>query len=179
MLDVAVHADRAAVDDAAHSGAGGGVDQLADGRRVDLVIDTLGQAGLAVQRGDVVDDLEVLAGQRRRQGLGAREIAGDDGNAVAFQVAGRRARGAGRRTHHGPHLVAAPLQRAREVAAGESRRPGDEDLHRSATTVTGEPNSRISPVRSMVPSTRRVHDTEFNRLWSAIGSTNWRCSPVT
>ena len=46
MLDVAVNADGAAVDDAAHAGLGGGLDQLADRRGVDLAVDAVGKPRL-------------------------------------------------------------------------------------------------------------------------------------
>ena len=52
--------------------------------------------------------------------------------------------------------VAARRQRAREVPAREAGRAGDEDAHRSATTVTGDPSSRSRPARASAPSIRSV-----------------------
>ena len=66
MLDVAVHPDGAAMDDAPNAGGGGGVDQVADGRGVDRAIGGLGNAGLTVDRGDVVDDVDILHRARER-----------------------------------------------------------------------------------------------------------------
>ena len=173
MLDVAVHADGAAVDEAPHAGGGGGLDQLSNRRGVDLVIHALGQAGLAVQRGDVVDDLEAVA-ESRRQRFRLREIARDQWDVVP----GRCVAPCGSRTIAHTSWPRC-FKRAREMSAGESGGAGDEDLHRSATTVTGDPSSRINPMRDIVPSIRRVHASEFTRLCSAIGRTNCRCSPVT
>ena len=67
---------------------------------------------------------------------------------------------------------AASHERAREVAAGEPGRAGYEDAHRSATTVTGEPNTRSSPASSNRRSIQSVKRGDPSALCSAIGSTN-------
>ncbi len=66
MFDVAVHADRAAVHDAPNAGAGRGVDQIAHSGGVDRAIRRLRNAGLPVDGGDVVDDLDILHRARER-----------------------------------------------------------------------------------------------------------------
>src|SRR5262249_38468563 len=84
MLDVAVDADGAAVDDAPHARPGGGLDQLSDRRPVDLVIDAVWKARLPVQRGDVVDAVDSgdRGGERRR----LAQVAVDDPDAVALEL---------------------------------------------------------------------------------------------
>ena len=58
MLDVAVDADRAAVHDAADAGPCRLLDELANGRGVDRAIGVGREAGLPVDRGDVIDDVD-------------------------------------------------------------------------------------------------------------------------
>ena len=71
--------------------------------------------------------------------------------------------------------MAARGQRARQVPAGKPGGAGYEDAHRSATSVTGDPNSRSSPTRSRTRSDRSVNARDPMALCSAIGRTNWRC----
>ena len=66
MLDVAVHADGAAMDDASNAGTGGGVDQVANSGGIDGAIGCPGDAGLTVDRGDVVDDIHIFHRARER-----------------------------------------------------------------------------------------------------------------
>ena len=54
----------------------------------------------------------------------------------------------------------------------------ENDRADSNTIVTGEPKNRRRPLRSMNASVRRVHASEFTRLCSAMGRTNWRCCPA-
>src|SRR5204863_9293252 len=74
------------------------------------------------------------------------------------------------------HLVAAPGERAREMATREPGGAGYEDAHRSATIETGEPNRRSRPARSSRRSTDSVKRREPMALCSAMGRTNWRCT---
>ena len=79
--------------------------------------------------------------------------------------------------HERADVVAARRQRAGEVAAREAGGAGDEDAHRSATTVTGD-RAAASGRRAPAPArSRRSRPREPSRLWSAIGSTNCRCMP--
>jgi hypothetical protein len=113
MLDVSVHADRAAVDHAADARAAGGVDQLTDGGGVDLLIDAVRQPRLPVEGGDVVDDVEASLerpAERWRRG----EIAVDQRDAVPLEIRRRPgATGAGRRADEGADGVATAFQAAR------------------------------------------------------------------
>ena len=58
MLDVPVHAHGAAVHDASRASGGSSLDDRPHGRRVDRAVLGLRQAGLPVNRGDVIDDLD-------------------------------------------------------------------------------------------------------------------------
>ena len=137
MLDVAVDADRAAVHHAPDAGArprprrasptAVGVDGAVGVRR---------KPGLPVDRGDVIDDVDA---RRRRARARARSRRSPDDQLDARRVERAGARPASRTSAR--TVVAARGQRAREVAAGEAGRAGYEDAHRSATSVTGEPNS--------------------------------------
>ena len=85
---------------------------------------------------------------RRPGGFLVREIAADDRNAGARQVRPARA---GSRTNA---RTSSPATRVPgEVPPGEAGRAGDEDLHRSARTVTGEPASFSSPTLASARST--------------------------
>ena len=118
MLDIAVNAHRAAVDDAADARAGGCLDELTDADRIDLPIHAVGQPGLPIERGDVVHDVHAFDG--RLQGFGTAQIPGHDRDALGAE----RRRG---RTHsdHRSYIVAAPFQRTREMAAREPGRARD------------------------------------------------------
>jgi hypothetical protein len=63
-------------------------------------------------------------------------------------------------------------QPPREMPARETGRAGDQRVHRSATTVTGEPNARSRPIDASAPSTPRVTPSLPIFLCSAIGRTN-------
>ena len=55
------------------------------------------------------------------------------------------------------NLTATCGERARQVAAGESRCAGYEDAHRSVTSVTGDPRRPSKPTRPRTPSTAVVN----------------------
>ena len=89
MLDVAMHADGAAVHDAANAGAGRGVDQIADRGGVHGAVRRLRNAGLPVDGGDVVDDVDILHRARERGAI--LERADDRLDARRFELASLRA----------------------------------------------------------------------------------------
>jgi len=68
---------------------------------------------------------------------------------------------------------------AGQVAAGKPGGAGYEDVQRSATTVTGDPSIERRPSQPSAPSTRVVTAADPIPLWSAMGSTNWRCRSAT
>ena len=130
-------------------------------RRVDRAVRRVGQAGLPVERGDVVDDLDAARSRRSSDARSARSPR-DELDAGRGEIAGPRAgraRARGRRRRGRP----AP----REVAAGEAGGAGDEDAHRSATTVTGDPSSRSRPARASAPSIRSVRRARADRACAA------------
>ena len=75
MLDVAVHADGAAVHHAARAAARGGLDHGADGVRIDHTVGIAAETRLPVDRRDVVDD--VHAGSSAMNGRGVAKISHD------------------------------------------------------------------------------------------------------
>ena len=131
---------------------------VADGRRVDGAIASRRHARLPVDRRDVIDDVD--AGDRRCEGARIAEVADDELDARGAEVG--RARPASRTSAR--TWWPARGQRARQVAAGEPGCAGYEDAHRSATSVTGEPNSRSSPARSRSASDRVVKRARSDRL---------------
>jgi hypothetical protein len=72
MLDVAVHADGAAMHDAANTLVGRDVDEITNSGCVDRTIGRLRDAGLPVHGGDVIDDLDVLHRVRKRRTIAER-----------------------------------------------------------------------------------------------------------
>ena len=174
--DVAVDADGAAVDDALDAGRAGGFDQGADRGRVDRAIEAVVESSGAVQRGDVVDDVDAGDGARERRHVG--EVAGrqlDTG-----QCRRRHMRVADQRAHRDAIGGEAPGQ----VSAGEPGRARHEDAprrdrlghhaSRSATRVTGEPISAVTPMARRAPSLAPVNPRADTALCSAIGRTKWR-----
>ncbi len=109
MLDVAVDADRAAVHDAVDARPRRGLDQLADRGRVHRAIGRRRDAGLPIDRGDVVDDVDAL--ERRLDGATDR----GDRRRASSTPAASRSRAAARVTH----------QHANRVAAGQRARAPD------------------------------------------------------
>ena len=79
--------------------------------------------GLPIDRRDVIDDLD--AGDGGGKGGGVAQVAGDELDAGRLQL--RRAGGI---ADERAHIAAAGRQSARQMAAGESRCAGYEDLHR-------------------------------------------------
>src|SRR5437868_1568470 len=76
MLDVAVHADGAAVDDTPDARGRGGFDELPDRRGIDRAIDVARDASLAIYRSDVVHDVDIL--DRRCDRCGIAQVADRD-----------------------------------------------------------------------------------------------------
>ena len=85
MLDVAMHANRAAVDNPPNAGRGGGIDQIAHGRGVDRAVRGRRNAGLPVYGGDVIDHFDVAYGARKRRTI--LERADHRFDARGFQIA--------------------------------------------------------------------------------------------
>ena len=112
MLDVAVHADGAAVHDAADACRRRRFNHRADRCGIDLVIDAVAQPRLPVQSGDVVDDVD--AGGRTPERRGVAEIAGRQ-----LDACGAQPPAAGRVAHQRAHLVAARAKGVCEMAARE------------------------------------------------------------
>ena len=75
MLDVAMHADGAAMDDTPAALLGRHVDERGDGVGIDVAIGRRRQARFAIERADVVDDVD--AGHRAPQARSIGEVAGD------------------------------------------------------------------------------------------------------
>jgi hypothetical protein len=118
MLDVAVHADRAAVHDAPYTSGGGGFNETADRGRVHRPIGLGPEAGLSVDRSDVVDDVSIARRPAQRVRVG--EIARDELDPGSRQVPGRVGVPDQR-----ADCVAAARQRTREVSTRETGRAGD------------------------------------------------------
>ena len=120
MLDVAVDTDSAAVHDALARRLRRRLDHRADGRRVHRAVLLVAQAGLPVDRGDVVDDVDAARRRALSDGRPRRSPA-------TTSIAERRERGArvaGSRTS-ARTCVAARRQRPGEVTAGEPGGAGD------------------------------------------------------
>ena len=98
---------------------GGGLDHRSHGRGVDRAVSSSRQAGLPVDRGDVVDDVDAADGASSD----ARSSSVAHGELDSRQSAerGRLCRIADERANG----VAPRGKRAREVAAGEAGRAGD------------------------------------------------------
>ncbi len=118
MLHVAVHADRAAMDEPTDAGSCGRFDQPLDSAGVDVTIHLVPQSRFAVHRRDVIDD--VCPGRGFGERFRATQIAGDEIDAGGAQI-GRAALVADERAD----LLAARRQRAREMPARKPGRAGD------------------------------------------------------
>ena len=101
----------------------------------------VGLARFAIRGGDVIDDVDAFAGARDGGRVG--EIAGHERHAGRFERFRGGLRQAGG-THQRPHLIAAAREHAREMAAGETGRAGDEDWR----------VQRRDRSRSLVPTAR-------------------------
>ena len=110
MLDVAVHANGAAVHDAADAGPRAGVDDRPWRFGVHLSISRLGQARLPVERGDVVDDVHAV--HDAEEIVGRLQIAND-----RFHPGERRERCLRGAPHQDADRVATCDEVPREVAA--------------------------------------------------------------
>ena len=119
MLDVAVDADRAAVDDARDAVARRRFDERAGGSSVHRAVFFVLQPRLPIDRGNVVDDVHAVGGARKR--VAVPDVAGDERHAGRRQRLRRRAL----RAHQRRDGVAARRQCSRKMAAGEPRRAGD------------------------------------------------------
>src|SRR5205085_7838446 len=136
--DVAVHADGAAVHHPLDLCRRGRLDQGANGQRVDSAIRFRGYAGLTIDRREVIDDVGISDRARERRRVA--HIAGDELDTRRTEIICTT-----RVAHQRAHCRATQPQRTGEMAAGEPGRAGYEDAHRSATSVTGDPNTRSSP----------------------------------
>ena len=160
MLDVSVNADRAAVHDAPHAAPRA---PLRRRRRTAVALTaryvSRRDARLPVDGGDVVDDLDPGGGRVERRAIA--DVAGDE---LRCRHASRSPR-ASRIADERAHVVAAGRQVARQVAARETRCAGYEVAHRSATSVTGDPNDpQQAESRRADPSMARVKRREPMRL---------------
>ena len=70
MLDIAVDTDRAAVNNPPRAASAGGLDHVAHGVRIHRAVLGVFQTRLAINRGDVVHDIDA-----RRRALQARAVA--------------------------------------------------------------------------------------------------------
>ena len=73
-----------------------------------------------------------------------------------FDAGGLQVARVGRIADQCAHLMSVGRQRACQMSACKAGRSGYEDLHRSATSVTGEPTIFSSPTRSRTPSDHSV-----------------------
>ena len=138
---------------------------------VDRAVGVRRHARLPVDRGDVVDDVDARGrgGRARARRAGRRRPA-------SMPARARSAAGSARDRARAPTPWPARHERAREVAAGKPGRAGYEDAHRSATSVTGEPNGAAGRRARASLRTTIVKRRDPIALCSAIGRTNWRCT---
>ena len=118
MLDIAVHADRAAVHQPLNPGVGRGFDQRAHRRRVDGAVRRGWDSRLPVHGRDVIDHVDVLHGAGERRVILQRPEGRFDAGALQFS----RLRVL---PHQRAHRIAASGQRSRQVAACEAGGAGD------------------------------------------------------
>jgi hypothetical protein len=145
------------MDDATDAGYVGRLDNRPHRFRVDRAILARGKSGLPIDGGDMVDDLRAGRGTLDRGAVA--NVSLNEGDAACLEVACPR----GIANERG-HLVTMPRKSAGEMPARESARPGDYDAQRSATTVTGDPTTAVSPARDSARSTREVKVTDATRL---------------
>jgi len=121
-LDVAVDADRAAVNDPPHAAALRRLKQSAHRVRIDGAVLLRAKSRLTVERGDVVDDIDAIAGAV--QGFGIAKITLDQLDARRAQSPPRlRIRGAARQ---GAGAIPPRREIRCQRRAGESGRAGDQ-----------------------------------------------------
>ena len=140
MLDVSVDAYGAAVNHASHAGVGCSFDDVPNGRRVDRLVHLALDARLPVDCGDVIDDLD--PGGRRLERGAVADVPERDLDARRREVAG-----AAGISNERAHCLAPGGQGTRQMASGEPRCAGYERVHRSATSVTGDPKRLSRPIR--------------------------------
>ena len=133
------------------------LDDLAHGGRVDGAIVAGRDAGLPVNRGDVIDDVDVP--ERGCDGGLVADVAHRD-----VESGGSKIPGLVGFTHQHAHAVAASQQASRQVPPGEAGGAGYEDAHRSARTVTGEANTRETPRRRRIASVVSAKRGDQNSL---------------
>ncbi len=140
MLDIPVDAHGAAVNHASHSGAGCSFDDVPNGRRVDRLVDLALDARLPVDRGEVIHDLD--PGGRRLERGAVADVPDRQLDALRLEVAG-----AAGIPNKRAHCLAPGGQGTGQMASGEPRCTGYERVHRSATSVTGDPKRLSRPIR--------------------------------
>src|SRR5262249_33842039 len=153
MLDVPVHADRAAMNDAPHARTLCGLNDETDRGRVHGPVVAGRETCGAVKRRDVEHDIDALDGAsdpRRPPGVAAAAPP-----SPPTEIARSRATATER-----PPLNAGSGKPSRQPAACEAGCAGHEHLHRSATIVTGEPKSRRNPRAAMPRSIASVRFSE-------------------
>ena len=113
MPHVAMHADRAAMNDARDAARRRRLDHLARGVPVDTPIGLARQAGLPIDRGHVVDDIDPCGRGDERGSI--TNVADNEFDAGR----GERLSAPRRIPHQGPDRIAALGQLPRQMAAGE------------------------------------------------------------
>ena len=141
-------------------------DQRTDGSRVHRAVDAVVEAGGAIERGDVVDDVDAIDGARERRGVG--EIAGDELDP------GQRRHGLPRIADQRPHAIASPRERPRQMAAREPGRAGDEDAlpaarlgHHASSCPTGARSASSGHRRAEQPVETERHQRALGRAREA------------
>ena len=140
VLDVAVDADGAAVDDATRAAGGGRVARSSRPIRR--------SRGGRWPRAGPPDDTARRRDRRRPRRVRRASRSSRRSRSPFTSSMPAAAEIAPRLPAYGPAHGPGPprtCQRPRQVSAGESRRAGDEGLHRSASTVTGDPARRSRP----------------------------------
>jgi hypothetical protein len=119
MLDVPVYTHRAAVHDAFRASGGGRLDYRSHSRGIDRAVSSIRQAGLPVNRGDVIHDVDAADCAIERRAIFERAHGGFDSREVGER--GRLCRIADECTNG----VAPAGKRTREMATSEAGCPGD------------------------------------------------------
>jgi len=167
MFDVTVDADGAAVHDALDTRSRGRFDNFADGCGIYCAIARRRDAGLPINRRDVIDNVD--AGQGEFDGTTIANVAGNELNPGRLEIT---------RAVHIPNeranVMTVGHQTAGEVPAGKSGRTGYESAHRSARTVTGDANTRANPAPRSIFSDSSATRADPNSLYRLIGSTKCR-----
>ncbi len=155
MLDVTVHATRAAVHHAPHARRERAFENMSGAVHVDARIRRVALPRLAIRRRDVVDDVAAL--RCRGYCRGIRKICDAHVRSGLFQPGGARL--ARRPNEHG-HTLTRLQEVTRKVTASESRGARDENVHAGGTA--GMRARRPAAVRRS--HTSRVRETYISRL---------------